>query len=499
MISGMSIANTTDDALQNRYKVKGVLQGLNESEWKIIQKQIQSQQLGYIKASNTGMGDNFGWSVSVSGNTLVVGAPGESSSSMGVNSLPNNSANSSGAAYVFIRNGTSWLQQAYLKASNTQAGDNFGTAVAISGDTIVVGATNEDSASTGVDSMPNESASNSGAAYVFFRSGGSWSQQGYLKASNTGASDLFGESVSVSGDTVVVGAAKEGSLSGAAYVFTRSAMTWSQQAFLKALNSDTNDNFGTSVAISGDSIVVGASGESSSTLGVNSSPNNSASSSGAAYAFTRNGISWSQQAYLKASNTESNDLFGTSVAISADTIVVGAHGEDSSSTGVNSMSNELANGAGAVYVFVRSGVMWSQQAYIKASEVGDLDFFGYSVDISNDTLVVGAYWEDSSTTGVDSTPNEGAGDSGAAYAFNRNGLVWSQQHYLKASNTDSGDLFGFNVAASGNLIVVGALFEDSSTMGVDSTPNEGASDSGAAYVYGVPLPDGMFSDGFETP
>ncbi len=451
---------------------------------------IWSQQ-AYLKASNTGGGDYFGDEVAVSGDTVVVGSEFENSGTRGVNSTPNNSASDSGAAYVFVRSSTTWSQQAYLKASNTDAFDNFGNSVEVSGDTVVVGAQRESSSTTGVNSTPDGNADNSGAAYVFIRSGTTWSQQAYLKASNTESRDFFGTSVAVSGDTVVVGAELEGS-SGAAYIFTRSGTTWSQQAYLKASNAGAyDDRLGNSVAVSGDTVVVGAFFEDSNTTGVNSTPNEIASNSGAAYVFTRSGTTWSQQAYLKASNTPSGsglgDNFGSSVSVSGDTVVVGAPGEDSSTTGVNSTPIESASSSGAAYVFTRSGTTWSQQAYIKASNTGAGDGFGRSVAVAGDTVVIGADREDSSTTGVNSTPNESAYDSGAAYVFTRSGTTWSQQAYLKASNTGgslfNGDSFGESVAVSGDTVVIGAPGEDSSTTGVNSTPNEGASYSGAAYVF----------------
>ena len=172
-----------------------------------LQAQTPVQALqAYLKSSNTGVDDYLGFSVAVSGDTAVLGAFGEDSSTTGVNSKPNEGSLDSGAAYVFVRNGTNWTQQAYLKASNPGVDDNFGWSVAVSGDTVVIGAQNEDSSTTGINSIPNNYASNSGAAYVFVRSGTNWTQQAYLKASNTGKDDEFGYSVAVSGDTVVVGA-----------------------------------------------------------------------------------------------------------------------------------------------------------------------------------------------------------------------------------------------------------------------------------------------------
>ncbi len=186
------------------------------------------------------------------------------------------------------------------------------------------------------------------------------------------------------------------------------------------------------------------------------------------------------------------DQFGISVAVSGDTVVVGAYGDDSSTTGVNSTPNESAPDSGAAYVFLRSAGVWTQQAYLKPAAVGTSqvgDQFGISVAVSGETVVVGAWGEASSTTGANSTPNESAAQSGAAYVFVRSGTTWTQQAYLKPTavgTTQAGDLFGYSVAVSGDTVVVGAPTEDSSTLGVNSTPNESAPDAGAAYVFTVP-------------
>jgi hypothetical protein len=329
-------------------------------------------QEAYIKASNTGVTDVLGYSVAIDGDTLVIGAPGETSNATGVNGDQNdNSLTASGAVYIFVRNGSTWSQQAYLKASNTGAGDAFGGSLAISGDTLVVGAADEESNATGVNGIAtdNNSAS-SGAAYVFVRNGSTWSQQAYLKASNTGQGDAFGGDVAISGDTLVVGAYGEDSSaagidgnqmdnaaadSGAAYVFVRSGSTWSQQAYLKASNTESTDSFGVNAAVSGDTIVVAAVGEDSNATGINGNQtDNTAGGSGAAYVFVRGGNTWSQQTYLKASNTDASgrgdDLGG--VAMSGDLIAVSATGEDSNATGVNGdqADNSMAS-SGAVYVF----------------------------------------------------------------------------------------------------------------------------------------------------
>ena len=399
-------------------------------------------QQTYVKASNTGSGDFFSTAMALEGDTLVVGAPFEDSNATGVNGdQTNNSTSASGAVYVFIRANGAWSQQAYLKASNTGAGDNFGSSVALDGDTLVVGAPEEASTAVGVNNdQTNNSASGSGAVYIFTRSGTTWSQQAYLKASNTGAGDQFGHSVAIDGNTLVVGATEEASNasgvngdetnngasgSGAVYVFTRSGTTWSQEAYLKASNTEAGDNFGRSVALSSNTVVVGASLEDSNAIGVNGNQaDNSASDSGAVYVFTRSGTTWTQQAYLNASNTETGDNFGYSVALSSDAVAVGAFNEDSNATGVNGdQTNNSASGSGAVYVFTRTNGVWSQQAYLKASNTESSDQFGHSVAASGEQVAVGANTEGGALTGVISgTPSEagtgnGASISGAAYLF----------------------------------------------------------------------------------
>ncbi len=464
--------------------------------------QNQVGQEAYLKASNTGLDDHFGFSVALSGNTLVVGAPEEDSDAVGVNGdQSNDEATNSGAVYVFVYDGMGWVQQAYLKASNAESLDAFGTSVAISGDTIVVGAPMESSSAMGVNGDQNNNGGpGSGAAYVFVRSGTTWTQQAYLKASNTGWQDGFGTSVAVSGDTIVVGAQYEesnatgvngnqdndlASSSGAAYVFLRSGTTWAQQAYLKASNTDVGDYFGRAIAISGDTIVVGAYAEDSSAVGVNGDQGNEGGDldydSGAAYVFIRQSGVWSQQAYLKASNTDFVDHFGTSVAVSGDTVVVGAPFEDSNAIGVNGNQNdESAPSAGAAYVFIRQSGVWSQQAYLKASNTSLNDAFGSSVAASGNTIVVGAESEDSNAAGVDNEKT----NSGAAYVFVQQGTDWGQQAYLKASNPDVHDYFGSSAAVDLELLAVGAYFEDSSATGVNGNQNDNLmDDSGSVYVF----------------
>ncbi len=463
-------------------------------------------QQSYLKASNTNTNDEFGYAAALSGDTAVIGAIAEDSAAVGVGgNQSDNSVSFSGAAYVFVRSGSSWSQQAYLKASNTGTGDRFGWSVAVSGDTVVVGARAEESNATGVDgNQNNNSASEAGAVYVFVRNGTTWTQQAYLKASNNEAGDQFGYSVAISGDTLVVGARGEASNaigvdgdqtndaaggSGAAYVFVRSGTVWTQQAYLKASNTGSGDEFGAAVAISGDTIVVGARSEDSNATGVGGNQaNNSAGQAGAAYVFVRNGTAWSQQAYLKASNTGGDDGFGVAVAVSGGTAVVGAYTEDSGASGVdgNGADDSVTN-SGAAYVFARSGSTWSQQGYLKASNPGAADVFGDRVAISGDRIVIGAPREDGSSTGIDGPSNESAGDSGAAYLFARAGTTWSQRAYVKASNTGNGDGFGWDVAISGDSMIVSAESEGSLATGVNGNQSDDSGGSaGACYAFAIP-------------
>lgn len=462
------------------------------------------EQTTYIKASNTSTLDLFGHALAYDGDTLVVGAIREDSAATGVggNQFDNNGERS-GAAYVFVRNGGTWVQQAYLKASNTGAFDYFGTSVAVSGDTIAVGAWEEDSASTGVNGTESDdSAENSGAVYVFVRNGGVWSQQAYLKASNCGAGDRFGAQLDLEGDLLVVGAPEEDcgnagvgaaqaddslSNSGAVYVFSRAAGVWSQEEYLKPASPGEEDRFGTSVALSGDTVVVGARFESGGSTGVGGNEqDDSVPSSGAAYVFVRDTTGWSQQAYLKASNAGQYDYFGSAVDVDGDVVVVGTEWEDSGGPGFAPTPNDQGErDSGAAYVFERTGTTWAQSAFLKASNPYENDYFGASVAVRGDHLVVGAYGEDGNAPGVDANQLGSwfKRGWGAAYLFRKEGPGWRQTAYLKSSNMGEDDL-GWAVAMGPTTIVVGAPGEDSGAMGIEGDQqDESRPGSGAVYVF----------------
>jgi hypothetical protein len=473
----------------------------------------------YIKASNTKGTEGFGGAVAISadGSTLAVGAPAERSSATGINGDQTSTAGpNSGAVYVFVRTGATWTQQAYIKASNAEIDDRFGGTVALSADgsTLAVGAQQEGSAATGINGDQSSNAAMfSGAVYVFSRTGTTWTQQAYIKASNTEAMDAFGTGLALSADgaTLAVGAPFESSASrgingdqtssnlgiqsGAVYVFARAATTWSQQAYIKASNADPADNFGQPITLSADgsTLAVGAQGESSSATGVGGDQtSNATQASGAAYVFTRSGTTWSQQAYIKASNPDRLDFFGLGIALSADgaTLAVGAKDESSSATGIggDQTSNAAVN-SGAVYVFSFAGTTWAQQAYVKASNTDAKDLFGNAVALSGDgsRLAVSAPGEDSAARGLDGDQTSNADSaSGAVYVFARAGTDWSQVSYVKASNTDPGDVFGGGLAMTPDsaTLVIGAGGESSAATGVggDQTSNA-APQSGAVYVY----------------
>jgi hypothetical protein len=451
-------------------------------------------QQAYLKASNTNAGDNFGVAIALStdGNTLAVSAYMEASSAVGVDGLQtDNTKAASGAVYVFTRAGTTWIQEAYLKASNTDAADQFGRSLALSadGNTLAVGADGEASALTGISPVQTgNTAAAAGAVYVFARQGTTWAQTTYIKASNTGAADHFGYSVALSGDgqTLATGAVLEDSSSvgingvsnelaasaGAVYVFVLGATTWSQQAYVKASNPTAGDRFGNALALSGDgsTLAVAAPLEDSAATGINGNQSNDlAVDAGAAYVFLRIGLTWTQQAYVKASNTETLDSFGQSIALSddGDTLAVGTSDDDSASATMQDDNSVMDSGS--VSVFARTGTSWAQTAYLKSPTPTAGDLFGSSVAFGTNTLVIGANAETSGT--------------GGAYVFDLSATKWTPSAHLVATNGDASDRFGLAVIG-GTTIAVGALDEDSSATGIDgdSTDNA-ATDGGAAYVF----------------
>ena len=512
------------------------------------------KQVAYIKASNAEAYDHFGCgggnqghtgtsiALSGDGNTLAAGAPFESGGSRGVNGNQNdNSMYAAGAVYVYVRQGQSWTQQAYVKASNPGINDHFGSSVALSrdGNTMAVAAHWEASGATGINGNQNDdSVPQAGAVYVFTRTGTTWTQQAYIKASNTGNAaqgdgDQFGFSLALSGDgnTLAAGAITEdggarqingnqnddtAQSAGAVYVFSRTGATWTQQAYVKSANQDAGDLLGFSVALSfdGNTLAAAAFNESGSGRGINPPDDNKSQGSGALYIFTRANGGWSQTAYIKASRGETSDGFGFATSISADgnTVAVGSGDEACLTPGIDppGCADDAPPGrganiwVGAAYVFVRTGTTWSEQSFIKAPNARPYNSFGVRLALSGDgnALAVTSYLEDNAGHGVRPPQlqqfliqeifnawrehkNE-AEESGAAYLFTRTGGKWTAGAYIKGENTDAGDEFGSAVAISGDghTMVFGAHQEDSAARGVNGNQaDNSASDSGAAYVF----------------
>jgi hypothetical protein len=389
----------------------------------------------------------FGFSIAVSGDTMVVGANG-------YDTTPTTEINR-GAAYVFVRNASgAWTQQAQLLASDGAAGDEFGYSVAISGNTIVVGSLRS-----------NAPASNSGAAYVFTRAGTTWTQQQKLTASDGAADDEFGNAVAISSNTVAVGSHSAdqpsgGGHAGAVYIFNRSGSVWTQaQKLIPTGQVLFGDFLGESVAISGDTLVAGASGDQE--------PNRT--NRGTVYVYTRSGSTFTQQQKLVVPDTQPSTQLGASIAVDGDTIVSGALGD----TPTVSQPNH-----GAAYVFARSGANWTLQQRLIASDGAMSDFFGWSVSVSGDTLAVGSRYDDT-TTGT---------DAGSAYVFTRNNSTWTERQKLAPTDAAAGDRFG----ASAALNADGTLIVGAADKNLPAGQGNGA---GAAYVFNVGRPTLFDFDG----
>jgi hypothetical protein len=396
---------------------------------------------------------NYGSALALSGDTLVVGRGGEEK------------------AHVYVRSGNTWAQQAVLTASNSDPGDRFGDSVAISGDLIIVGALLERSNARGVNGDgTNNSQVEAGAAYIFKRSGTTWTQVAYLKPHVNYPYPRFGCSVAISGTTVVVGtgygkrfwadigltSAGDGSpatgvdgdatlggltSAGAAYVYSLHGVEWRFDAYLKASNTGSFDQFGWAVAIDGDRIVVGANGEASAATGVNGDQaDNSLPVAGAAYVFGRgaNG-KWAQEAYLKCFTPQTPGInnwgigFGGAVALQGDTVAIGISG-----------AGDVAAPGDRVWIFTRSPAgVWSPQQALTPLVSGS--WLGHSLALSGDTLVAGQIFQG---------PVPAVGN-GEAHVFTRNAGVWTRQAVIIPSNVRTNAGAGFAVALDGGTMVVG--------------------------------------------
>ena len=398
---------------------------LSDASWASLKSAVQQAKLLPEPVGIGGENSQFGRSVSVDGNRALVGGP---------NMID------SGVVYVLDYDGISWQKTAILQSTDAERFDEFGISVSLSGDRALVGARGDDDNGYGT-----------GSAYVFDYDGMNWTQSAKLRASDGTMEDQFGWSVSLSGDRALVGAYRDsdnGSSSGSAYVFDYDGMNWSQSQKLTASDGAKDDFFGHSVSLSGDRVLVSASGD-----------DDNGSSSGSAYVFDYDGMSWSQSAKLVASDGATSDGFSSSVSLSGDRVLVSAGGDDDN--GFDS---------GSAYVFDYDGMNWNQSAKLVATDGASYDYFGSSVSLSGDRALMGALGHYL--------------DSGSAYVFDYDGLNWTQSAKLTQDNVVVADYFGVSVSLSGNRALVGAYGDDDS-----------GTDSGSAYVY---VEDLIFQHGFEA-
>lgn len=408
----------------------------------------------FAKPSNPDLGDSFGASIDVDGDTMVVGAPGEDS---GNGNPDDDGASGAGAAYVFRRTGDVWVQEAYLKSSAIDADDEFGAAVAISGDLIVVGAPREDSTATGIGGNDdNDAGGDVGAAYAFRRVNGTWQFDAYIKPHSVTSPMFFGAVLALDGTTLAVGTSHAVFDTNGVWVFTRGS-SWSQQVHLPGLQANTA--FGSALSIDGDTLAIGARAHDSCATGVNGTETDTGCNrAGAAYVYVRAGSNWTKQAYLKASNADAEDRFGHAVSVDGDHLIIGAPLEDSASA--TDPGDDSATDRGAAYAFTRSGTTWGQVAMLKSSNVSTE--FGRRVRLAGEIAAVAA---------------AGGSQGGAVSLFRRN-PAWAEAATIPGAER--------SVAISEDTLAIGDDSEDTLAAGINPKPDSTAPTSnnvGAAYGH----------------
>jgi len=324
------------------------------------------------------------------------------------------------------------------------------------------------------DASGGNTLSDAGAAYIFKREGTSWVQQQKIVASDRGSEDRFGKSVSINGDYAIVGSYYEDQdvsggntldKSGSAYIFKRDGTSWVQQQKIVASDRGSGEYFGNAVSISDDYVIVGASYGDKDASGGNTLIN-----AGSAYIFKRSGTTWTQETKLVASDRENYDYFGKSVSISGDHVIIGAFYEDEDVSGGNTLDK-----SGSAYIFKRSGTTWTQEAKITASDRGSVDWFGTDVSINGDYAIVGSVYDDEDVSGGNTLDK-----SGSAYVFKRSGTTWTQETKIVATDRESGAQFGASVSISGDFAIVGAREKQAG----------GFNKAGSAYIFKRSEPHG---------
>ncbi len=380
----------------------------SDSEWGELMK---------LYAPNSLMNDRFGRSVVLDGDYALIGASDE-----------DDRGASSGAAYVYHREGSNWVEQDKLIASDVREGDGFGWSVDLDGDYALIGAIGDDD--LGVSS---------GAAYVYHREGSNWVEQRKLTASDGREGDYFAYSVSLDGDYALIGANRNdqnGEDSGAAYVFYRWETTWVEQEKLITSDGIADDSFGVSVSLDGDYALIGSQWN-----------DEKGENSGAAYVFHREGSNWIEQEKLSASDTTDFDLFGFSVFLEGNYSIIGAIRDD-----------DNGPDSGSAYIFYNEGASWNEKAKLTGSDVIAGNLFGYSVDLDGDFALIGMLWDDEFPS--------------SAYVFHREGTEWFEDEKLTPSDATDDDHFGCSVSLDGDYVLIGAECAHGEKLW-----------SGAAYIF----------------
>ncbi|MCB1581596.1 MAG: FG-GAP repeat protein [Xanthomonadales bacterium] len=377
--------------------------------------------------------DGFGWSVSLGANRAVIGSY-----------LDDHNATNSGSAYVFDFDGQNWSQTQKLMALDGASSDQFGSAVSLSGDRVVIGA-----------HLNDDNGDDSGSVYVFDFDGVSWHQTQKLTANDAAAFDEFGHSLSLDVDRLIIGAPFDddnGSNSGSSYVFEFDGMNWNQTQKLTATNGLGGDNFGYSISVFGDRALIGAFKD-----------NDNGSNSGAAYVFDWNGTSWTEQQKLTAVDGAAFDLFGVALCLFGDRALIGA-----------SLDDDNGESSGSAYVFEFNGNNWQQTQKLTASDAAAFKEFGSSVSLSGDRAIIGAHLDDEIGT-----------NAGSVYVYDFHGITWGESQKLAAHDVTAFDNFGQAVSVFADHVLIGVPGDD-----------DNGSQSGSAYVYAIDL---IFYDGFDGP
>jgi len=380
-----------------------------------------------LLALDGGEDDWFGWSVSINNEYAIVGAPND-----------DQNGEDSGAAYIFKLEDTFWIEGQKLVGSDGTEGAHFGYSVSIYGGYAIIGVPDD-----------NDYGNYSGSAYIFKNDGDTWIEEQKLLASDGVAGDVFGFSVSIKGDYLIIGSHgndDNGGNSGAAYIFKNNGNTWVEEQKLLASDGEPGDIFGLSVSIDDDFVIIGAGGD-----------DDYGNYSGSAFIFYNDGTAWIEQDKIIASDGAEQDYFGGSVSISGDYVIIGARLDD-----------DNGDNSGSAYIFKHYYSTWVQQTKLLPSDGEEDDRFGYSVSLYRGYAIIGSNYDD----------NENGVYSGSAYIFNKDDTSWIESQKLLASDGAMGDHFGCSVSIDGYYATIGARGDD-----------DNGEYSGSAYVFKKPIPD----------